>query len=43
MLTNNISLKNFSIKSNNKKTFKNFKNLLKEDNQILKSLKKLKL
>ena len=38
MLTKNINFKNFKLKKNNKKIEKDFRNLLGESNEILKSL-----
>ena len=38
MLTKNINFKNFKLKSKNKSLLKNLKILLKENNQIIKSL-----
>ncbi len=40
MLTKNINLTNFRSKKSNKKITKLFKKLIKEDNEILNSLKK---
>ena len=39
MFSKNINFKNFSHKFNNKKIKKDLKNILSEDNEILKSLK----
>ena len=38
MLTKNINFKNFNKKFNNKKLKKHLKNILSENNEILKSL-----
>ena len=40
MLTKNINFKNFRFKYSNKKILVNLKNLLNEENEIIKSLKK---
>ena len=41
MLTNNIDFKNFKIKKNTQKVKKKLKKLLQENNEVIKSLKKI--